>query len=36
VLEEHASEFIRSLENHGASGFVLGEVVEGNGVSVTR
>jgi selenide,water dikinase len=36
VLEEHASEFIRSLENHGASGFVLGEVVEGNGVRVTR
>jgi selenide,water dikinase len=36
VPEEHASEFIRSLENHGASGFVLGEVVEGNGVRVTR
>jgi selenide, water dikinase len=35
VPEEHASELIRSLENHGASGFVLGEVVEGNGVRVT-
>jgi selenide,water dikinase len=35
VPEEHASEFIRSLENHGASGFILGEVVEGNGVRVT-
>jgi selenide, water dikinase len=35
VPEEHASEFIRSLENHGASGFILGEVVEGNGIRVT-
>jgi selenide,water dikinase len=35
VPEERASEFIRSLEEHGASGFVVGEVVEGNRVRVT-
>ncbi len=35
VPEERASEFIRSLEEHGTSGFVVGEVVEGNGVRVT-
>jgi selenide,water dikinase len=35
VPEERASEFIRSLEEHAASGFVVGEVVEGNGVRVT-
>jgi selenide, water dikinase len=33
--EARASEVIRSLEEHGASGFVVGEVVEGNGVRVT-
>jgi selenide, water dikinase len=35
VPEERVSEFIRSLEEHGASGFAVGEVVEGNGVRVT-
>jgi selenide,water dikinase len=35
VPEERASELIRSLEEHGTSGFVVGEVVEGNGVRVT-
>ncbi len=35
VPEERASEFIRSLGEHGASGAVVGEVVEGNGVRVT-
>jgi selenide,water dikinase len=28
-------EFVRALEEHGASGFVVGEVVEGNGVRIT-
>jgi selenide,water dikinase len=36
VPEERASRFIRSLEEHGASGAVVGEVVEENGVRVTR
>jgi selenide, water dikinase len=36
VPEERASEFVRSLDNYGASGAVVGEVVEGSGVWVTR
>jgi selenide,water dikinase len=35
VPEERASEFVRALEEQGASGAVVGEVVEGNGVRVT-
>jgi selenide,water dikinase len=36
VPQERASAFVRSLEDHGASGTVVGEVVEGSGVRVTR
>jgi len=35
VPEERASGFVRSLEERGASGTVVGEVVEGTGVRVT-
>ena len=35
VPEKRASEFIRSLDEHGAPGAVVGEVVEGSGVRVT-
>jgi selenide, water dikinase len=35
VPEERVAEFIRSLEEHGTSGFVVGEVVEGKEVRVT-
>ena len=35
VPEERVSAFVGSLENHGVSGAVVGEVVEGNGVRVT-
>jgi selenide, water dikinase len=35
VPAERAPEFVRSLEEHGESGFVVGAVVEGNGVRVT-
>ncbi len=33
---EASSAFVRSLGEHGASGAVVGEVVEGSGVRVTR
>ena len=36
VPEERASEFVRSLDSYGASGAVVGEVVEGSRVWVTR
>jgi selenide, water dikinase len=36
VPEERASEFVCSLDNYGASGAVVGEVVEGSRVWVTR
>jgi selenide,water dikinase len=36
VPEERASGFARSLDEYGASGAVVGEVVEGSGVRVTR
>jgi selenide,water dikinase len=36
VPEERASAFLDSLEKQGAQGAVVGEVVEGNGVKVTR
>jgi selenide, water dikinase len=35
VPEERVSAFVGSLEKHGVSGAVVGEVVEGNGVRVT-
>jgi selenide,water dikinase len=35
VPEERASAFVRSLKEHGASGTLVGEVVEGSGVRVT-
>jgi selenide,water dikinase len=35
VPEDRASAFIHSLEDHGASGAMVGEVVEGSGVRVT-
>jgi selenide, water dikinase len=35
VPEERASAFILSLEEHGTSGTVVGEIVEGSGVRVT-
>ncbi len=35
VPEEQVSAFVGSLEKHGVSGAVVGEVVEGNGVRVT-
>jgi selenide,water dikinase len=35
VPEERTSEFVNSLEKHGASGAVIGEVVKGIGVRVT-
>jgi selenide,water dikinase len=35
VPEDRASAFIHSLEEHGASGAMVGEVVEGSGVRVT-
>jgi selenide, water dikinase len=35
VPEERASAFVRSLEKHGASGTLVGDVVEGSGVRVT-
>jgi len=35
VPEEHAVGFVRALEKHGATGAVVGEVVEGRGVRVT-
>ena len=36
VPAEASSAFVRSLEGHGASGAIVGEVVEGSGVRVTR
>jgi hypothetical protein len=36
VAVERASAFVRSLEEHGASGAIVGEVVGGRGVRVTR
>jgi selenide,water dikinase len=36
VPEDLTSAFVRSLEKHGTAGTVVGEVVEGNGVRVTR
>ena len=36
VPEERASAFVSSLDEHGASGTVVGEVIEGSGVRVTR
>ena len=36
VPEDRAEDFVISLENHGASGSVVGEVVEQPGVRVTR
>ena len=36
VPEERASAFVRSLEKRGASGTLVGEVVEGSGVRVIR
>ena len=36
VPAERASVFVRSLGEHGASGAIVGEVVEGSGVRVTR
>jgi selenide,water dikinase len=35
VPEEQAEQFARSLEKHGTSGAVVGEIVEGSGVRVT-
>jgi selenide,water dikinase len=35
VPEERASTFVRSLEEHGVSGAMVGEVVQGRGVRVT-
>jgi selenide,water dikinase len=35
VPGDRAPQFVRALEEHGASGFVVGEVVEGNGVRIT-
>jgi selenide, water dikinase len=35
VPEQRASAFVRSLEKHGASGTLVGDVVEGSGVRVT-
>ena len=35
VPNERASEFVRSLEEHGASGAVVGEIIGGSGVRVT-
>jgi selenide,water dikinase len=35
VPGEQASAFVRSLEEHGASGAMVGEVIEGSGIRVT-
>jgi selenide,water dikinase len=35
VPEDRAENFVRSLEKHGASGAVVGEVIEGSGVRAT-
>jgi len=35
VAQEKVAEFVRSVGEHGASGAVIGEVIEGHGVRVT-